>query len=98
MNMQAMMQQAERMQKEILNAKKEVEEKVFNVEKDIVKVEMNGKKEILKVEINKENFEKEDIEIVEDLILLLINDCFKKIDMELEQKLSKFGPGIKGLI
>ena len=39
MNMQAMMQQAERMQKEILNAKKEVEEKVFNVEKSSKRIQ-----------------------------------------------------------
>lgn len=98
MNIQAMMQQAEKLQKEILNTKKEIEDKTFSIKKEIVNVEVNGKKKIQKIEINKANFQIEDLEILEDMILLAINELFETIDKEMEQKLNKFGPGIKGMI
>lgn len=98
MNIQAMMQQAGKLQKEILNTKKEIEDKTYSITKEIVSVEVNGKKKIQKIEINKANFQIEDLEILEDMILLATNELFETIDKEMEQKLNKFGPGIKGMI
>ncbi len=98
MNIQAMMQQAGKLQKEILNTKKEIEDKTYSITKEIVSVEVNGKKKIQKIEINKANFQTEDLEILEDMILLATNELFETIDKEMEQKLNKFGPGIKGMI
>lgn len=98
MNMQAMLQQAERMQKEILNSKKEIEQKTYFLEKELVSIEMSGNKKLLSIKIKKDTIEKEDIEILEDMIVLLINECHEKIDAEMEEKLSKYGPAVKGII
>lgn len=98
MNMQAMLQQAQRIQKEILETKKGIEDKIYFAEKELVSVEMNGKKKITNINIKKETIEKDDVEMLEDSILLLINECTEKIDLELEQKTAKFGPGIKEMI
>ncbi len=96
MNMQAMMQQAQKLQKEISKIKEEINEKTFENTKSFVKVVVNGKKEVLKIDINKESFDKDDIEAIEDLITLSLNEAFKEVDKESETKLSKYGMGSLG--
>jgi len=96
MNMQNMMQQAQKMQKEITKVKGEIDEKKFSNTKSFVEVDVNGKKEIMKIKINKESLDKDDIEALEDLIILSINEAFKEIDKELDSKLGKFGMGSLG--
>lgn len=98
MNIQAMMKQAQKLQKDMLKAKEEVECKKFTYKKGFIEVEANGKKEILKISIHREdNIEKEEIEMIEDLILLAVNEVFSQIDKEMEEKMGKFGPGMAGL-
>ena len=97
MNMQALMRQAQTLQKDMLKVQKEIEEKEFEGESSIVKVKANGNKEILSITIDKEaSLEKDDIEMLEDMILVAINNTFKDIDQYREQKMSKFGniPGL----
>lgn len=97
MNIQAMMRQAQQMQKEMLKAKEEINNTVFTGESSLVKVEVNGKKEVLKVDISNE-FESDDIEILQDMIVVALNDAFSKVDKMTEEKMSKFGAGLSGLM
>ena len=96
MNMQAMLRQAQQMQKDMLKAKDEVESKTFTSTQSFVTVEMKGSKEVTSVVINSDKLDKEDIEILQDLICLAVNENIKKIDKEMESKLGKFG-GAAGL-
>lgn len=96
MNMQAMMQQAQKIQKEISKIKEELNEKTFEASKSFVTVTINGKKEILKIKINKDSFDKEDVEMLEDLVMVAANDAFKEVDKETESKLGKYGMGSLG--
>jgi hypothetical protein len=96
MNMQSMMQQAQKMQKEIARVKDEVDEKIFVNSKSFVEVKVNGKKELLDIKINKNTLDKDDIEALEDLVKLSVNETFKEIDKELDSKLGKFGMGSLG--
>ena len=99
MNMQSLMAQAQKMQKEIMNKKEEVNNKVFTGNSELVDVEVNGKKEILSVNIkNKENLEADDIEILQDMIIIAINDAFKKVDKELEEAMGPYGNSLNGLL
>jgi DNA-binding YbaB/EbfC family protein len=91
MNMQAMLQQAQKLQKEMLQAKKEIEEKSFVSKKGIVEIEMKGTKELSKIKINSGSLDKEDIEALEDMIILAINENIISINKETESKLGKFG-------
>ena len=96
MNMQAMMQQAQKLQRDMLKAKNEVESKTFTSTQSFVTVEMKGTKEVTSVVIDSEKLDKEDIEILQDLICLAVNENIKNIDKEMESKLGKFG-GAAGL-
>lgn len=97
MNMQAMLQQAQKLQKDMLKVKEEVENKVFNIKKSFIEIEANGKKEIIKLLIDQSSLEKDDIELLQDLIVITTNELFKQIDKEMESKMGKFGTGSLGL-
>ena len=97
MNMQAMLKQAQALQKDMLKVKDEIDSSEFVGESSLVKVTLKGTKEAVKVEIKlDEDFEKEDLEALEDMIVLAINDANKKIDAMTEKKMGKFGniPGL----
>ena len=95
--MQAMLKQAQALQKDMLKVKNELDNTEFTGESSLVKVTMKGTKELIKVTIDsKDGLDADDIEMLEDMILVAINDANKKIDKMTEQKMSKFGniPGL----
>lgn len=97
MNIQAMMKQAQALQKDMLKAKKEIDEKEFVGESSLVKVTLLGTKEVKSVKIDGfAELDKEDIEMLEDMIMVAFNDATKKIDTETEKKMGKFAniPGL----
>ena len=97
MNMQAMMQQAQKLQRDMMKAKNEIDEKKFTSTQGFLTIEMKGNKEVTSVKIDKENLDKDDIEMLEDLISLAVNDNVKKIEKETESKMGKFA-GLSGLM
>ena len=96
MNMQAMLKQAQKLQKDMLKTKEEIDSTEFVGENSFVKVTLKGDRKAVKVEIDSDSLDKEDIEALEDMIVLAINDANKKIDKMTESKMGKFGniPGL----
>ena len=97
MNIQAMMKQAQAMQKDMLKIKGEVDNTEFTGESSLVKVTVKGTKEVVKVEIDSTNgLEADDLEMLQDMIMIAINEANKKVDAEMERKMGKFGniPGL----
>ena len=97
MNMQAILKQAQNMQKDMLKIKEEIDNTVFIGESNLVKVEVLGKKEIKSVKINSDTaIEADEVEMLEDMILVAINSAMKKIDEMTEKKMGKFNniPGL----
>ena len=97
MNIQAMMKQAQKLQKDMMKTKDEVERKEFEGKSSFVTVRANGAKKILSVKINQNEITSEDKEILEDMILLAVNDVLGQIDKEMEEKLGAYTNGIPGL-
>ena len=98
MNLQALMKQAQSMQKNIMNSKAEIESMTFTGESELVEVKMNAKREVLSVKIKSEELEKDDIEILEDMIAIATNDALKKIDKEIENKMGSQAGALSGLL
>ena len=97
MNIQAMMKQAQSLQKEMMKAKEEIDKAEFVGESSFVKIKINGKKEVLKIEIDKhETIETDDIEMLEDMLVVAINNAMNQVDEMTEKKMGKFGniPGL----
>jgi len=85
MNMQQMMAQAQKMQRELKKAQAELAQKEFTVTKGgAVTVIVLGSKAIKSVNIDKDAFDVDNKEMVEDLIALAINEAFEKINAESE--------------
>lgn len=97
MNMQAIMKQAQKLQADMMNAKNKINETVYEASSSIVSVKMNGERKLLEVQIDAEALEKDDIEMLEDMLLIAINDVNKQIDKDTEEKLGKYTQGMPGL-
>ena len=98
MNMQALMRQAQNLQKDMIKAKDEIDNTEFVGESSLVKITMKGNREVTKVEISKQDsLSEEDIEMLEDMILLAVNDANKKIEEFTNKKMGKFGNSMPGL-
>ncbi len=98
MNMQAMLRQAQNLQKKMLSEKEEIDNTTFTAKNGMVTVTMKGTKKIEKVEIeNHDDFSKDDIEMLEDMIMLAVNDAISQIDKTTENKLGKYTNGMPGL-
>ena len=97
MNMQAMLKQAQKMQKDMMNQKKEIDETEFTVTSSIVTVTAMGDKKIKSIKIDSETIEKDEIEMLEDMILVAVNDVMCQIDKATEEKMGKNLQGIPGL-
>lgn len=97
MNMQNLMAQAQKMQRDIQKKKEEIDKTLFTGTSELVEVVFNGKKEMVSIKINSENLEKDDLEVLEDMILIASKDAIAKVDKEVESKLGSIGSGLGGL-
>ena len=98
MNLQALMKQAQSMQKNIMDSKKKIDEMIFTGKSELVEVKMNEKKEVLSVEIKSDELEKDDLEILEDMIKIATNDALKQIEKEVNNKLGSQAGALGGLL
>ncbi len=96
MNIQAMMKQAQKLQKDMMDAKAQIDETVFEGSSSIVTVQVKGTKKLISVNIT-ETVDLEDKEMLEDMIVVAVNDAMKKIDKATEEKLGKYTQGMPGL-
>lgn len=91
MNMQQIMQQAQRMQRDITKKKDEIDAMEFSGKSEWVEIVFNGKKEIKSFKILKEgSILDDDKEMLEDMIMVAMKDAFSKIDKETEKKLGSY--------
>ncbi len=95
--MQAMMKQAQKLQKDMMATQKQIEEMEFTGKSSIVTVTMNGKKQLQSVEIDSESMDKEEIEMLQDMIMVAINDAMKQVDKVTEEKMGVYTKGLPGL-
>lgn len=98
MNMQAILKQAQSMQRDIANAQKEINEMEFIGKNGLVTVVVSGTRTIKNVKIEEDEDLKEDLSILEDMITLAINDAFKQIDDVANKKLGKYANMMPGLM
>ena len=94
MNIQSMMKQAQEMQERL---KKQMSE--MRVEATagggMVTVVVNGTKQVESIRIDPEVVSKEDVEMLQDLIVAAVNDAGRKVDEQLGQSMSGLLGGLK---
>jgi DNA-binding YbaB/EbfC family protein len=94
MNFQQMMKQAQQMQEKM---QKQMAEMRVDASSGggMVNVTVNGLKQVQKITIDPEVVSKEDVEMLQDLILAAINDAQRKADEELSRQMSGMMGGMK---
>ncbi len=98
MNMQSLMAQAQKMQREITKKQEEIYASIFEGNSEWVKVTLNGKKEIQKIEIIYQGNINDDREMLSDMITIALNDAIRKIEKEIENKLGAYSKQLGGLM
>ena len=95
MNIQQMMKQAqqmqERLQKQMAQLKVEA-----SAGGGMVTVVVNGAKQIQSLKIDPEVISKDDVEMLQDLIVAAVNDAQRKADEELERQMGGMMSGMMG--
>ena len=82
MNMQAMLQQAQKMQREMQKKQAELEASTFNIESagGAIKIAIKGNRQIESIQIDKDAIDPDDKEMLEDMIKIAINEAMNIID------------------
>ncbi|RHP84678.1 YbaB/EbfC family nucleoid-associated protein [Roseburia sp. AM59-24XD] len=98
-NMNNLMKQAQRMQRQMEERTKEMEEKEFEASAGggVVTVKVSGKKEVISVKLSEEVVDPDDIETLEDLIVAATNEALRKMDEENTQMMQQLTGGLGGL-
>jgi DNA-binding YbaB/EbfC family protein len=94
MNIQAMMKQAQQMQEKLQKqlADMRIESTAGG---GTVSVVMNGAKQVLSIKIDPEAISKEDVEMLQDMILAALNDGSRKADEAMQQQMGGMMGGLK---
>lgn len=97
-NMNNLMKQAQRMQRQMEEGQKELETKEFTASAGggAVEVTVSGKKEVLRVKLTEEVLDPEDIEMLQDLIIAATNEALKQADEANEALMGKMTGGLGG--
>ncbi len=97
-NMNNLMKQAQKMQKQMEETTKELEEKEYTASAGggAVEVTISGKKEVVKVKLSPEVVDPEDIEMLEDLIVAATNEAWRQMEETTNASMSKITGGLGG--
>jgi nucleoid-associated protein EbfC len=93
-NIATVMQQAKQMQEQMQKRMAEIQVEA-TAGGGMVTVVVNGTKQLQSLRIDPEVVSKEDVEMLQDLILAAINDAHRKVDEQLGQSMSGLLGGLK---
>ena len=100
-NMNNLMKQAQRMQRQMEEGQKELETKEFTATAGggAVEVTVTGKKEVVRVKLAEDAVDPDDIEMLQDLILSAINEALRQAEEDSNAQMQKVtgGMNIPGL-
>ena len=94
MNIQQMMKQAQQMQDRLQKQMAEMRVEA-TAGGGMVTVVINGAKQVLSITIDPEAVSKDDVEMLQDLILAAINDAQRKAEAELQKQMGGMMGGLK---
>ncbi len=97
-NMNNLMKQAQKMQRQMEEASRELEEKEFTAQSGggAVSVTVSGKKEVTKISISEDAVDPDDVEMLEDMIMAAVNEALRQVDAFSEESMSKATGGLAG--
>ena len=96
MNQMAMMNQAQKMQQELLRMQEEQETKVYTASAggEMVSASVNGKHEVVDLKINPEAVDPDDVEMLQDMVIAAVNEAMRTADAEAANNMSRLTGGL----
>ena len=94
-NMNNLMKQAQRMQRQMEENQKELESKEFTAKAGggAVEVTVKGTKEMVKIVLDKEAVDPDDVETLQDMIIAATNEALRQVDTVNEANMGKMNLG-----
>lgn len=98
-NMNNLLKQAQKMQKDMEKNQKELEAKVYEASAGggAVTVKLTGKKRLELVTIDKDVVDPDDVEMLQDLVLSAVNAAMQMADEDAEKVMGRLTGGMPGL-
>jgi len=95
-NISSIMKQAQKLQEQIVKLQEELADKTVEASSGggMVTVVANGKQEIISIKIDREVVNKDDVEMLEDLILTAVNEAKRRAEELAKEELGKITGGI----
>ena len=97
MNMQGLLKQAQKMQKELTKLEDELNEKVYETTMGggVIKVEVKGSMSVESISSDESLLEKDNKEDLEDMLKSALNDAFAKAVEDKEKNMNQITGGVK---
>ncbi len=95
-DMNAMMKQAQQMQKKMAELQEELEGREFEATAGggAVNVVVSGKKQVKAINIKPEVVDPDDVEMLEDLVIAAVNEALRTADETVNQEMGKLTGGM----
>jgi len=96
MNMNNLMKQAQKMQKQMAQIQEELAQKTLEVSAGggAIKVTINGEMEIIGMSISPDVIDPDDIEMLQDLVISAVNEAYRQMDSTAKSQMSKVTGGM----
>ena len=99
MNQAAMMKQAQKMQRDLMQMQQELEQQTYTAAAGggVVKATVSGKRELTEIVIDPEAVDPEDVEMLQDMVVAAVNEAMRKAEDASAQSMSRLTGGLGGL-
>lgn len=99
MNMNNLMKQAQKMQKQMAEKQEELAERTLEMTSGggAVKVTINGRREIQELKINPDVVDPDDVEMLEDLVLSAMNEALRQVEEMYNNEMGRLTGGMGGM-
>lgn len=93
--MQRLMQQAQQMQRKLAKIEEELDATIYEGKNNGVEVKVNGKNEVTEVSIDEDLLDKENKDMLQDMVMLAVNDAQAKAKADREAKMGSVTQGVR---
>ena len=99
MNQAAMMKQAQKMQRDLLQMQEELEQATYSAASGggVVKATVTGKRELTELVIDPEAVDPDDVEMLQDMVVAAVNEAMRKAEEASAQSMSRLTGGLGNL-
>lgn len=95
MDMQRLMQQAQQMQRKLAKIEEALDATIYEGKNNGVEVKVNGKNEVTEVSIDEDLLDKENKDMLQDMVMLAVNDAQAKAKADREAKMGSVTQGVR---